>query len=178
MLAAADKDLRIGRVVSVQVPRREVRIAPETDVLDRFAHLATVRFIDMRGARQEWGVRAYRPAGRNVVLTLDGPDEAQVAALRQATVVIPAAERGHLPADQFFLDDVIGAVVLDPAGATLGEVIGVMETPAYSLLEVRGADDREYTIACVAPHVHDLDAAAGRVVVDPAYLLDVDGHAY
>lgn len=178
MLAAAQQDLRIGHVVSVQVLKREVRIAPETDVPGRFERLTTARFVDRHGARHVWPIRGYRPAGRNVVLTLDGPDDAQVAALRKATVVVPASERGALPEGAFFHDDVLGATVLDPAGHVLGEVTGVLDTPAYSLLEVRGADGREYLIACVPEHVRELDTDAGRVVVDPAFLLDSDGHAY
>ena len=178
MLAAAAKDLRIGRVVSVQVPKREVRVAPETDVPGRFAGLEVARFVDVRGGRHAWPVQAYRAAGRNVVLVLDGPDAAQLAALRKATVVISTAERGTLPEGQFFLDDVIGATVVDDADRILGEVTGVLETPAHSMLEVRGADDREYLIACVEAHVRHMDTEAGRVIVDPAFLLDHDGHAY
>lgn len=179
MHATAPAELRIGRVVSVQVPKREVRIAPETDVPDRFAALTTVRFRDREGAVHTWPVRAYRPAGANVVLTLEGPTDAEVAALRKATVIVPREERGELPEDMFFVDDAIGAEVVDAAGARIGEVTRVGGTPAQTVLEVRAdANGRTYSIACVPAHVLELDEAAGRVVVDPAFLLDEDGHAY
>lgn len=176
--AAAMEELRIGHVASVQVPRREVRIVPETDVPDRFATLTVARFRAIDGALHEWPVVDWRRAGAKVVLLLDGPDDAAMAALRRADVVIPADQRGALPEDMFFPGDVIGAVVTDPDGARLGEVTGVAGSPAQAVLEVLGDNGKHYAIACVSAHVLELDEAAGRVTVDPAFLLDESGRAY
>ena len=71
--------------------------------------------------------------------------------------------------------DLVGLAVVDPSGAVLGEVTGLVVGAAQDLLEVRLSDGREALVPFVEAIVTEVDPDAGRVVVDaPAGLFDLD----
>lgn len=77
--------------------------------------------------------------------------------------------------DGWYEHDLVGLAVVDPAGATLGEVTGLVVGAAQDLLEVRLADGRDALVPFVEAIVTEVDPDGGRVVVDaPAGLFDLD----
>jgi 16S rRNA processing protein RimM len=76
--------------------------------------------------------------------------------------------------DSWYEDELRGLRVVDPAGAVLGEVAGLLTRPVQDLLVVRLTDGREALVPFVAALVPVVDPAGGRVVVDaPAGLFDL-----
>ena len=68
---------------------------------------------------------------------VDSRDEAE--RLRRLELVIPEEEAKNLPAGRHYPFRLVGCRVLSrDSGAELGDVTGVLETPAGSLLEVQG----------------------------------------
>jgi 16S rRNA processing protein RimM len=67
--------------------------------------------------------------------------------------------------DELWVHELIGSELLDPAGRVLGRVAAVEANPASDLLVLESGH--------LVPMVFVVEAAAGRVVVDPpAGLLD------
>ena len=71
--------------------------------------------------------------------------------------------------------DLVDLAVVDPSGATLGTVTGLVVGTAQDLLEVRLTGGRDVLVPFVEAIVTEVDTEAGRVVVDaPAGLFDLD----
>ena len=78
------------------------------------------------------------------------------------------APRSRLPApaeDEFYLTDLIGLEVLDPAGAPLGRVRAVPNYGAGDLLEIAPETGPSWLVAFTAENVPEVDVAGGRVTV-------------
>lgn len=78
-------------------------------------------------------------------------------------------DRQQLPAlaeDEYYLDDAIGAEVVDEQGAALGRVVGITSNGAQALLEISWTDDRgevhEWLLPALPGFV--LDVSSGRVL--------------
>ncbi len=68
-----------------------------------------------------------------------------------------------LPRGAYFLQDIIGAAVVDEAGNAVGTLEEIMETPASRIYVVRG--EREHMIPAVPEFILAADAERGIVTV-------------
>ena len=72
-------------------------------------------------------------------------------------------EDAALPKGAFFLQDILGAQVVDEAGNEIGTLVDVMETPASNVYVVRG--ETEHLIPAVPAFILKTDADAGLITV-------------
>jgi len=105
---------------------------------------------------------------RLMALFREVPDRDAIERLRGAYVAVPLdAVAPAVDEDEFYFHEVKGWSVVDPAGASLGTVVQVVETYA-ELLEVRPEGGRGTVyVPIVASIVTAIDRAARRIVVDP-----------
>ena len=83
-------------------------------------------------------------------------------ALKGRTVFIDRAD-ARLPKGAFFLQDIIGAAVVDESGSEIGKLVDVMETPASNVYVVKG--EREHLIPAVPEFILSTDADNGIITV-------------
>ena len=91
----------------------------------------------------------------------------QAEAARGLTLFIP---RDALPApeeDEFYLTDLIGAVVETPQGERLGEVKSVQDFGAGDLLEVQPASGPSWWLPFTRDAVPEVKLAEGRLIAIP-----------
>lgn len=156
--------------------RGELKIAPS-----RIGEDALGRGLDVRATLRDGSVRALRIAalrmhkGRPLV-RFDGVDDATAAEdLVGATLAIDR-DAVVLSADEYLDDDLAGCVLVDAAGAVLGEVISVEHYPAQDVLMVAVPGrprNRPAMVPLVRAFVRGVDIAHKRIVVElPPGLLD------
>ena len=150
--------LEAGRIVNTHGVRGEVRIQPWAD---EAAFLTRFRRFFIDGA--EVKVRACRVHKQMCVASLAGVDDVNAAMALKGKVIFIDRDDAHLPAGTVFLQDIIGAKVVDESGAEIGVLADVMDEPAASVLVVKGR--REILIPDVPAFVLSKDADAGVVVV-------------
>ena len=105
------------------------------------------------------------------------PDRTGAESLRGTRLLLDPEELDEDTDDNegWYEHDLVGLAVVDPSGAALGEVTGLVVGAAQDLLEVRLAGGREALVPFVEAIVTEVDVEGGHVVVDaPAGLFDLD----
>lgn len=93
-------------------------------------------------------------------------DRAAAEALRGFLVGAP---RDALPAtatDEYYWADLVGLEVINTRGQSLGRIVGLIETPANTVLRVGDGETAERLLPFVASVVLDVDLLQRRVGVD------------
>lgn len=150
--------LEAGRIVSTHGVRGEVKIEPwadEASFLTRFRRF----YMDGKPVT----VRSCRVHKTMCIAALEGVDDVSVAQTLKGKVLFIDRDDAKLPQGTVFLQDILGAKVVDETGAELGVLAEVLPAPAASVYVVRGK--REILIPDVPAFVLDKDADNGIVTV-------------
>ena len=151
--------IEAGRIVNTHGVQGEVKIE---SWLDSPQFLKSFKRLYL-GAEQELRVVSARVHKGFVIARLEGVDDVNAAmALKSRTVSI-RREDAKLPKGAFFLQDILGARVVDEDGREIGVLEDVMETPASNVYVVRG--ETEHLIPAVPEFIKKTDADAGVVTV-------------
>lgn len=94
---------------------------------------------------------------------LEGVDDVNAAMRLKGREVRIDRGDAKLPRGAYFLQDIIGAAVVDEAGGVVGTLEEIMETPASRIYVVRG--EREHMIPAVPEFIRSVDAERGVITV-------------
>lgn len=164
-----DKWISIGRVRSVNVPKREIRVAAPSK---RMAEIAGAGWVHVRLASGEVVRCKTDKSGRHhdtLILKLSaGVSKDLVGSMRKgANLVI---ERESSPAeDAWDVADLLDMQVTDADGAAVGKVTDTFETAAHGVMEVELLDGRRVLMPVVPELIAQVDLDGGAIsVIDPA----------
>jgi 16S rRNA processing protein RimM len=114
-------------------------------------------------------IAGVRPQGDGYVATSpDVADRTAAEALRGARIFVPRSAFPAVSDDEYYWADLIGLAVRNRDDVELGQVVGLMDTGAQSVLRVQPADaaEGERLIPFVAAFVDSVDLPGRRIVVD------------
>lgn len=94
---------------------------------------------------------------------LEGIDDVNAAMTMKGKRVYIDRADAKLPKGAYFLQDIIGASVVDESGTEIGKLAEIMETPASRIYVVRG--EREHLIPAVPEFILKTDAENGIINV-------------
>jgi len=163
----------VGRVISINFPSRRLRVFPETDHPERFLGMHRLALQTASGELKELEVERVELFSNAVVATISdrhGTDE--LAAAKNARVVVREEDRYPLDEREHYVDDLIGMRVVDVSGCVLGRLRAVYRTAAHDVYEVVDEHDREILVPAVKERVLDIDVANNVVTIDPEGLLE------
>lgn len=150
--------IEAGKIINTHGIAGEVKIEVWLDspeFLKKFKRL----YIDGRSV----AVTSSRIHKDFLLAKLEGVDDVNAAmALKGKLIKIDRAD-AKLPKGGYFLQDIIGAQVLDEDGKTVGTLTEIMETPASNIYVVKG--ESEHLIPAVPEFILGVDAQAGIVKV-------------
>ena len=150
--------IEAGRIVNTHGVAGEVKIEVWLDS-PQFLKSFKRCFID----RREVKLLSARVHKGFLIVKLEGVEDVNAAmALKGRTVFIDRAD-ARLPKGAFFLQDIIGASVVDESGSEIGKLVDVMETPASNVYVVNG--EREHLIPAVPEFILSTDADNGIITV-------------
>ena len=150
--------IEAGRIVNTHGVAGEVKIEVWLDS-PQFLKSFKRCFID----RREVKLLSARVHKGFLIVKLEGVEDVNAAmALKGRTVFIDRAD-ARLPKGAFFLQDIIGAAVVDESGSEIGKLVDVMETPASNVYMVKG--EREHLIPAVPEFILSTDADNGIITV-------------
>lgn len=160
--------ITIGKVVSAQGLRGEVRINPSTDFPERF-EVPGQRWlrlpnqppqsVELEKGRQIPGKNIFVVKFENIT------DRTQAEAIRGADVLVRAGDRPELGEDEYHVGDLIGLEVFDAqTGEKLGEVTDLY-TAGQDVLEVTNGKQKTL-VPFVREIVPVVDLVENRLEVD------------
>ena len=166
----AEDRLEVGRIVKAHGIRGEVVVEAVTNRPERFTSGAVLyadeRALTVRRATPQGGPD---PAGRMTrprwIVSFEGVVDRNEAERLRSTVLTGEPLDHDDDPGELWVHELVGSELIDPAGRVLGRVAAVEANPASDLLVLESGH--------LVPIVFVVEAAAGRVVVDPpAGLLD------
>lgn len=145
--------LEVGRIGRAHGLRGEVSVTPITNRSERFSEGSTL-FVGERALV----IATARPHQDRWLVHFVGVDDRNAAdALRGS--MLTGEPIGDAPEGEMWVHELIGAVVRDRSGATLGHVAAVEANPAHDLLVLDGG--------ALVPMVFVVSSDDGVVVIDP-----------
>ena len=147
-----------GRIVNTHGVRGEVRIEVW---LDSPALLKRCGRVYIGG--EEKKILSAREHKGFLIAQLEGVADVNAAQALKNRVVQIARADARLPRGAFFLQDIIGASVIDESGAEVGTLAEVLELPTQRVYVVRG--ETEHLIPAVPAFILNTDAEAGVITV-------------
>lgn len=114
------------------------------------------------------GARELVPVSARVhkgflIIKFDGIDDVNAAMALKGRVLSIRRVDAHLPAGAFFIQDILGASVVDESGAELGRLVDVIDNPSGMIYVVQG--EKEHLIPAVPEFIMSTDADAGVITV-------------
>lgn len=147
-----------GKIVNTHGVRGEVRIEVW---LDSPALLKRCGRVYLGG--EEKKILSAREHKGFLIAQLEGvADVGAAQALKNRVVQIARAD-AKLPRGAYFLQDIIGACVVDESGAEVGRLAEVLELPGQRVYVVKG--ETEHLIPAVPEFIKKTDAEAGVITV-------------
>ncbi len=167
--------LEIGKIVSAQGLRGEVRVYPSTDFPERFLEPGT-RWLLRPGNTQpeeitlEFG--RYLDGKGLYVIQLEGIEDRDAAeALQGCLLLVPESDRPPLEEDEYHVVDLIGLEVFDQPTQTLIGTVRSIIPAGNDLLEVELAEPKGKTKTVLIPFVIAIvpvvDLVGKRIEVTP-----------
>lgn len=150
--------IEAGKIVNTHGVAGEVKIEVWLDspaFMKRFPRL----FIGER----EYPVEAARVQKSFLLCRLRGVENVNTAMALKGKLVSIAREDAKLPQGAFFLQDILGARVVDEEGTEIGRLVDVLERPASNIYVVQG--EQEHLIPAVPEFILKTDAEAGVITV-------------
>ena len=147
-----------GKIVNTHGVRGEVKIEVW---LDSPAMLRRCGRVFLGG--EEKKLLSAREHKGFLIAQLEGVADVNAAQALKNRVVQIARADARLPRGAFFLQDIIGASVVDESGAEVGTLAEVLELPTQRVYVVRG--ETEPLIPAVPAFILNTDAEAGVITV-------------
>ena len=150
--------LEAGRIVNTHGVRGEVKIQPWADSPEFLKDFGTL-YID--GAPVK--VRSARVHKGCVIASLEDIDDVNGAMRLKGKLVSIDRRDAKMPEGGYFIQDIIGARVVDENGAEVGTLAEVLNLPGSDVYVVRG--EREILIPAVPQFILSRDIDAGVITV-------------
>ena len=150
--------IEAGKIVNTHGVAGEVKIEVW---LDSAAYMKRFKRLFL-GAR-ELEVESARVQKDFLLCKLRGVDDVNAAMSLKGRTVAIAREDAKLPKGGYFIQDILGAKVVDEEGNEVGTLVDVLERPASQIYVVQG--ESEHRIPAVPAFIRNTDAEKGIITV-------------
>lgn len=158
--------IAIGKIVSSQGNKGEVKVFPLTDFPERFEHLAEI-YLERDGSLNVQEIEGVRYHKNHIILKIAGVDDIEQALmLKDHYIKIPEEQLIPLAENSFYIHQIIGYTVVCESGEKLGELKDVLPTGGADLFLVQGPQ-KEYMIPAARDIIVGVDRESELITVSP-----------
>ncbi len=156
----------MGRVAAAHGIRGWIKIQPYTEYLDSLTDYTSWWIGPEQGPWREVAVQQCEVHNKTLAALLpDCPDRNAAEKLKGLLIAVPRSSLPAQPDDEYYWSDLIGLVVENEAGVTLGTVANLLETGANQVLSVKG-ESGVILIPFVASAIKQVDLKNKTIRVD------------
>jgi 16S rRNA processing protein RimM len=163
-----DEIVVFGKIVAPYGLRGAIKVHPFVDDPEAWARLPEWR-LGKEGSGEWWQIRVVRCRTRGSMLLAELEGMTNRNASESVCGMLVGAPRDGLPPtedNEFYWADLIGLAVENLQGQPLGQVHGLIETPANDVLRVVDAAGKERLLPFVAAVVLEVDRSARCIRAD------------
>jgi 16S rRNA processing protein RimM len=167
-----DKYLAIGKILRPHGVKGGVKVRVLSDAPDRFTGLGHI-YMKRRDTYERVPVDAVSGEGERTVVMFKGVADRDAAeALRGEYLYVRRADADSLPEGSNYVCDLIGCVVSDTEGNSLGTLVDVLQTGAADVYIVKSGG-KELLFPALKRLLVTIDVQQKRIVVDARVLREV-----
>jgi len=156
----------IGKVLSTQGNKGEIKVLPLTDSIDRFKKLTSI-FIRKNNNRKTLNVEKIRIKENMVIIKLKDIENINDAKMVVGSCLEVERENAvKLPKDTYFVFEIIGLKVYDENNIFLGKVENVISTGSNDVYVVNKKDKEELYIPAIHDVVKNIDLENKRITIN------------
>jgi 16S rRNA processing protein RimM len=162
-----DALVRIGKVVSVNAPRRTLRVKPAANSAKAFNNLEWIYVERTNEKPLKCKVERSAPAGDAMQIELvAGVTRDSVTRMEGAIVSIAREPRRQRRSkDDFHISETVGLNVVNERGEAIGKVMESYSTPANDVIEVELPNGDSVLVPAVPEAIAEVDFERGVVVI-------------
>jgi 16S rRNA processing protein RimM len=154
--------VELGRIAGPHGLRGEVKVRLHWKESDAFSECKAV---DVGSTLRRYAIEWARPGTGGPILKLVGVDDRDSAlALKGAELSVDQGELPPLAPGEYYLADLVGAVVIGPEGL-IGEILEVRAHPSVDCAVIKLPDGRQCELPLTEHWLSEVDVAERRVVL-------------
>lgn len=158
--------ITIGKIVNTHGYRGWVRVIPLTDFPERFFQMDRV-LVALGKTFREYEIEQARPYKQFILLKFkEVPDMNAAAALKGALLQVSRRQLVKLPADTYYIFDLLGMKVYTTGQEYLGEIKDVIQTGANDVYVVESGQGQPLLIPALKQVVKEVDLERRQMRVD------------
>lgn len=160
------KYLEAGKIVGTHGIKGELRVEPWCDSAEFLTRFSTLYWDGGTQSVQVLGARVHK---NQALLRLDGVTTVEQADVLRGRVLFINREDAVLPKGAHFIQDLVGARVLDAQDESTcyGTLTQVFQTGANDVYEVTDKDKRQYLVPVIPQVVKEIDVIQNVVKIKP-----------
>lgn len=156
--------IAVGRIVGVFGHRGWLKVITYANLGDRFEGVPVV-YLERGNDYCGMIITAHKMHKTNIIVKLkevDNPEQGKELIGKE--LFLPDNERIELPADHYFIHDIIGLAVFDTKGKYLGRVAEVIPAGPNDVYVVQN-QKKEIMIPAVAEFIKEINLKNGKMIV-------------
>ena len=162
----SDEFIMVGKVVSTQGNKGEIKVLPLTDSTDRFKKLTSI-FIRNNIDRKTLKIEKIRIKENMVILKIENIENIKEAKMIVGSYLEVKRENAvKLPKDTYFVFEIIGLEVYNKNNIFLGKVENVISTGSNDVYVVKSKDKEELFIPAIREVVKNIDLEKKRITIN------------
>lgn len=156
----------IGKIVSTQGNKGEVKVIPLTNSIDRFKKLTDI-FIRKGNNKKLSKINNLKIKKNTVILKLEGIENIEKAEMIVGSFLeVKRSNAIKLPKDTYFIFDIIGLEVYTNENELLGKVNNIISTGSNDVYVVKNKDKQEILIPAIREVIKNVDLEKKRISIN------------
>ncbi|HHY13442.1 MAG TPA: 16S rRNA processing protein RimM [Thermoanaerobacterales bacterium] len=149
--------LTVGKIISLQGNKGELKVMPLTDDITRFERLSSI-YLDMGNDLKEFQVEDTWYHKNCIIIKLAGIDSIEDAkGINKCYMKVKLDDAIELPHGHYFIFELINCKVFTHEGIYLGKIIEILETGSNDVYIVKNDSDKPIYIPAIKDVVKKID---------------------
>ena len=158
--------ITIGKIVSTQGHRGEVRVLPSTDFPERFQSMSEMK-VSLNGQiRVMHPEKVWPHKGFIIIKFKEILDMNQAELLRDAVIHISREELTQLPVGTYYIFQIVGLDVFTEEGRFLGTIKEVLATGSNDVYIIQREGQKDLLIPAIKQVIKEVDIERKKMVVE------------